>query len=785
MSLRFLLFCALVPAALSGGLDPRIPLADPLTWTSGWGAAPVAGNDNGEFLTGGRRITSDGVLVDQERLLNTNGIPVGWGNAWLVISQDEGSVVISRVPARGPLEPFLTIPSIGALAAAATNDMRAAVLEWRPTQYPRELWVTVLDASGIVQRRLITRADHGAIAAFGDGFLVATAIRTAQSTSVVHVWKLDRDGTPLEVEQVMTTGAYPVMTIASDADRAAVVARRSHPGFTVTVVDADLSFSEPHRVDGDPGSEGFGPTPVATNRGFEVYFQRGLEGRVLELDSKGVVLGESSADPIGYLARSGNRYLVARPWGDIAVAEGTPRNLVSDPHLIRSRRLLVSERVLETSVSGNVSLIVFSSTDGRSRFVRVDETGAILDDPAQPAPSAAVAATPDGFAFVWPANGNILLQRLSRRGGWLDDEPLTLTRDPGALALSVATGESKLLVAWARRGELAWMRVGFDGTPADPEPRSVSIRSLNSYSSVGIGSHGDEWLISAQEYIPCNLSPCFIGEHGVHVLAVERDGTAPGSAAYALASQSAPHAVRVPDGSWVLPVSWDRVELVQFARDGRLLARIPMPELYSVPTDLASTPDGWIAAFERPAVLIRFSSVATLASIQGLEEVRMPSFAAGGWIAFLDRDPSLESATRPWIGRLAGVAGDLSLQVTDVTRSDLPVRYEIVIRNEGTETATGVKLIAGPRLEVAIPRLETATELRTGFQLFTWQLPPLAPGGELRLRALVRNPTGSDVRIMVVSDDTEDIRPEDNFRSVVPAAAAPSRRSRGTRPPAP
>lgn len=756
-------FVLQIPLLLSAALTP-VPLSQPLMVDAASGGVRAAASAHGEFFTNGRRIAADGTLIDGEPLLNTQGIPLQWRDGWRTVRQDAGMIRLTSIPRRSAPEAAASLPSRGSLSDAAANGERIAIVELEDVNGQQRVWITVLDDLRIVQRRVITAADNAVIAAFGEGFLLATSVRSTVEGSLVHGWLLTADGSPREVRDLMTTDPYPTLSIATRGNTA-VIAARTFSRFSVSIVGSDLAGPPAIARTASVNAYGEGVTIALPSGAVQVlYAQSGGQHRVLEITHGGTVVSDTAAEPVRELARSGDRFLVVRPWGDVAIAEGAPQNITTEPIALRNRTFPASERELASAVAGDVTLTVFRSETGVHRAVRVAADGTHLDAQALMAPSMAVDGFDGGFAFAWyDASGQILLRRLSREEGWIDQAPIAVSRE---LTRSVAVGASRssILVAWIRGDGVAWRRYAFDGTPLDAAPRVAAHASGVAPSRVSVAASATSWLISAQETFICNLSPCVMPDQFVETFALTENGTTH-AAPVATRADDSSAPVALTDGTWVLPILRDDVRLLHIASDGTIAAEIAMPSLDGLPVDVATTPAGWKGIFTSPSRIVEFVSVATPTSLTGLPETTDAGFA-GELISLLMPDPDSENAVRPWLTSPAASESDLSIEVVNHTRAGVPAIFEIIIRNDGPADALHVVLTAELPLQIAGPRTFAS----------------IAAGGELRMRAIISNPTPwHEPRITVSSVGTRDVHPSDNTTRVSFATPAPVNRNRGVR----
>lgn len=766
------LIVALTPHLLSAAIVDTRPLSPPLVRTEIVGAQPVAANDSGEYLTAQYRISADGDFIDQDPLAGAQGIPLGWGADWLTVRQVDRQIVIRKVPSRGASEDFLEFPTMGILMGAATIDDRVALLERRHLPQTVEVWVTVADESGIVQRRLLTTAEEAAITGWGGHFFVATAVRSDLDHSLVHSWKLDADGTPLAIDEGTEVELFPEVTISARDDRIIVVARTSAT-LTTIVEDASLAVLNVLHLDRPMNGYGLPALPIPTPDGFEVAY----ESNVLVLNSDGTMLNDGPAEPIATAGWFGERFLVVRPWGDAALAEGSPRNVITPALDLRRARRETETEALRTIVSEGVTLTLITRMASfpfyELHFTRVDQDGRMIDTAPQRVEAGIgvqVVAIPGGFGFVWRTGNGMMYRRLSTRGDWIDPVAKVLQGAWTTTATAAVAGET-LLLAWSSPDELFTTPFTLGGDAMRSTPWITPASGFP--SSLRLSGNGTRFLVLLSHPFQCNIL-CVPEDAPVVTLVFDTSGELIGPAQTVANANTVGAPVPLPDGTWVLPTNAaDGIRIVHIGRDGSLLATATSPLLDQLPLDARATEEGWEAMLADPMRWVRFRGISEPAGILGLAGLEMPRFGSDQWLSYLYTE-TLEGIPGPWTGRVVSTPGDVSIQVTEITRAGTPSRFDITITNNGDSEATGLYLVwESSPLEI-VPLY--GTRLLTEYPLSSMDLPVLTPGSHVTLRGLIKHSGSHASRVMVLSRDLMDVSPADNFAR---AETSPPVRGRG------
>ncbi|MBI2215654.1 MAG: hypothetical protein HYU52_18555, partial [Acidobacteria bacterium] len=594
------------------------------------------------------------------------------------------------------------------------------------------------------------------------------------SASAIELLQLGPDGAPGPRRSfAQGEDVYPRLSLVSDGDVALLTIVDSFES-SARVVDAALTMGPAHQLGGGPGID---VSALAFTRpgGFLVaynldsYAPRVSKHRAAVLDRAGRMLSDAESDPIATGDRAGSRYLVMRPWGDAAIAVGDPRAIVTPAFRVMRREWQYPNNI-ETVVSGDVTLVVPDSYP-ESGFVRVDGNGSPIDTEPRALPSRSIAATPDGFAFFSIAEGAIRMQRLSRRGDWIDPASIELAVDPRARAVSAHCSEREMLVAWITDSDVAWSRFALDGTPLQALPSKLTPPWFTPEYIVGVAGNDDRRLLVLQETWECSLSPCVVPPLVVHTLAIDEEGAALGAMQTFDSSASYAKALGLADGTWVLPAPHEQFDVLHLSGDGALIARTPVPEIGYL-ADLSATASGWRAIcddYVGPARMVEIDGADRVAGTIGLSGVVQPRFAANGRIAYLADSPELEGFLTPWTARLEehGTA-DLSIRLRLLATSGAERLLEVAIRNAGPQAATSVGIFTN-----GATRFPDAEPGR-------FDVGSLLPG-ETRVLTAV-SPYGQTwERLRVQSDDTLDYDPANDVASPMDAPIAQPARQRPVR----
>ncbi len=753
------LFVLLFSVPVHGALTDRTPLAESRSTLPDAGPGRVVASDTGLFLVHGQRISSDGVRIDQEPVPGTEGYAVAWPGGWLIL-RASGALFLGP---EGPPEPQPQFAFSGRILGAASNTGRLAILELAEGAQPSWVYLSVFDESGLVQRRPLAALDGGAIAAFGDGFLAITHVRTSEEASVLHAWRIDADGTPTAFEDLGVVGRWlQSIEIAAAGDRALVVTHH-YREISSRVIDGALQSSVPHLISGEFFNSAF---PLALEEGFLLSYQPGAGGhspdaRAVLFDTEGNVEDEVAADPIVGGDRIGQRYLVVRPWGHAGLAEGDPRRIIAALPL--KQRLYQPAGIRETAVSGEITLVGIGHFSTESDWIRFDADGRPIDsEPLRLTPRVAI-ALPEGFAFLTIQGGGITIRRLSREGGWIDPEPVLLASIPGLRTFAAHANDRDLMVAWTTEQELVWSTFAHDGTALQAEPFRLERRQ-NVFTSIHLAGNRLERLLLVRHLPQCNiLCPPVAGQFGAMALTADAE---PVGELYTLdVSTMGVKAVHLPDGTWVVPSGTNDDQLLHLAADASLLEEARNPMLRDI-RDVEPTPAGWRATAGGPSRMVEINGFNSPVRVTGLGDVSTPHFGFGRWLAFAAESPGPEDTTIPWNGRLSTTEGDLSIEVRETRRDSSGLHLLVAVRNEGTRVATNVRITSTSHT-VSFPSAPRTVR----------EIPVIAPGEIVYLAALERGQIPAPL-FFALSDDIEDINPSDNVASVSPPEP-PQLRRRG------
>lgn len=764
LSMRYplvLILGFLLTHSLHAGLIERHPLTNPASALTPARPDRVVADGNGMYLVQGQRISRDGINLNGEQIPGAEGYAVAWNDGWLLIDSSNGQLKIRHLHENGQLDPFSEIPAQGAFAGAASNNGHVVILESVDSTFPRTFWTTTLDSKGIVvQRRELARLGGAVIISFREGFAIASFVyEEPYPSAALHAWRLSEDGTPLEMQTIEHTRQPARLSAVSRSDEFVVVTEDTN-SVTVRVVDSSLHARAPIQIPKNDrtfiSARSVLPFPdVSARDAFLISYTLyplggGDQDRAAVFGSDGTLVSDAAADPIASGDLFGGRYLVVRPWGDAALADGDPQHVVSGTIKLRLR-VYSAVNVRDTVVSGEVTLVLMGSSD-QSQFIRLNAAGVAIDlGPTKAEPGLAV-PTPRGFAFVSLAADEIRIRELSRAGGWIDDGPRLLTRAPGAVSIAARYNSDDLLVAWQAGNELLWATFALDGIPLQQAPFRVSIPAGLSLRLGVSGTGRDRLLVAQQNYVCQTL--CIFPEIRAYVLAIGPEGLPLGTLQTFPSFRSSAVAAGLFDGTWALPLNNGGGEVFHLARDGSLLDRSQQPLLQNAILDLTPTAFGWKALVAGPERLVEFAGASSPIGLTGLSDSLTPRFGAGDLIVFQHPSPLLAKLDVPWVGRLFTIDGDLSLRVFRLSKIGYAQPYQIAVTNIGKTEVTNAYV--------------AAEGTASPFGLPVRRLPPLLPGKKVLLFVDAGSIEG---RLLALSDDITDRTPADNvvaFNDAVP-----------------
>lgn len=750
---RLLLALLFLTSSIGAAIVERVPVTAPVSSLVEVGASRVVASDAGAFLVNGQRISSDGVALDAEPVRGAEGYATSWSDGWLIINSHPRQRYVRHLGLTGEPELVLQIPTADYFQDAASVSGRLAMLEIQRVDVEDYLRVTITDGREVIRRATLGRAEKAKIARFDGGFLVVSWARHADGRRTLSAWKLDADGILLDVRVLEESSAYPYdqVFIAVNGEKALILTHDWNEA-RCRIIDRQLSATVLLSIDQSGSVDTNWSIPLPTDEGFFVPYTRydypEKASRAMLVGLDGTVSGDSVADPVAEGDRIGNRYLVVRPWGHAAIAEGDPWRIVSTPFTLR-RRVYESWTNVETFVSGDVTLVAF----GGNRFVRVEANGTAIDSAPQSIPhgyASEIAALPDGFAFAWREGGAVRWQRLSRRGGWLDSESRTLMPAEGALGIALHANERNVLLAWTTDSETRWSRFAFDGTPVqdgfDRVPHAPRDEYWGDPSAISIAGRGDDRIVLVQGTFSCNIT-CVPPPLKLEAFTVDGDGRQLGPLTL-VDSYDSSGAAGLADGTWVLQVyatSSNRLEVLHLARNGSPLGQTYMSAISGSIADLVPTATGWKAIVTLPWRLVEVAGATEAKRVTGLAGLSSPRFAFGGRLAFLDQSPELESVAVPWTGRVSATDGDLAIRLTDLGSDGRGQHLAVMVHNEAQTDATGV-YVASP----------------SGYSLGMsdpYHLGTVRSGEVVRFNAIVSPYAGP---FMVLSSDVSDTDPADN-----------------------
>lgn len=773
--LALLLFASQASASLVERRATSFPQSNVVTA----GPGRVTGGGTGKFLVYGQRISGDGTRLDSEPVIGAEGFAVGWPDGWLTIDQRAEAIEINHLgDAGGPVRK-ISIASRRQFLDAASNGGQLAILEYGCDQFACTLWITVTDGKSLLRREPVAPAMTtltAKIAPFLDGFLVAACVRPDASAgaSSIELLRLGPDGAPGPHRSFgLGEQIYPSLSLAPDGDVALLTIVDSFHS-SASVVNSALATSPAYSLGGGPGID-VSALAFTTPGGFLVaynldsYAPRVSKHRAAILDRAGNVLGDVESEPIASGDRAGSRYLVMRPWGDAAIAEGDPRAIVT-PAFPILRREWKHPNSIETVVSGDVTLVVPDSYP-ESGFVRVNRDGSPIDAEPRALPSRSIVATPDGFAFISIEEGAIRMRRLSRRGDWIDPASIELAVEPRALAVSAHCGERDMLVAWTTDSDIIWSRFALDGAPLQAIPSRLTPTWFGPEYLIGVAGANGRRLLVLQESWQCSISPCVVPLLVAHTLAIDEEGAALGTLQTFDSSATSPKALGLADGTWILPAPHDRLNVLHLAADGALLASTTIPELEYL-ADITTTPSGWRAIcddYVGRARMVEIDGADHVAGTIGLSDVLQPRFAASGRIAYIAESPELEGFMTTWTARFEerGIA-DLSIRLRLLATNGPERILEVAIRNAGPQASSSSRIYTNGATRFLS---EESGRFEVG---------PLLPG-ETRF-VTATSPYGQTwERLRVQSDDTLDPDFSNDVASPMDASVAQPGRHRPIR----
>jgi hypothetical protein len=721
----------------------------------------------------GQRVSSAGINLDREQIPGTEGLVVGWPDGWMIASFFDDRIRFRHLSTAGVLTERADAEVYGNILAAASSQGRMAVVELGQSPWPPPLFVTVFDGQRIVQRRKLAEVEGAAIAPFLDGFIVATHVRSSQHEWTVHVWRLDREGTPVAFADAARVNFQPELILETNGDRALLVVDSFMKPF-VRVIDPSLAMTAPVEI-AAPSATISSIEPIAVGDGFAVSYGidtgAGTVGsRLLRLRRDGTVISDRIADPIFSADRLGDRYFVLRPWGDGALATPDPE-IIAGPVTRFKRRVFANYNSIGTVVSGDITLAWFGSF-GLRRIVLLDAAANVVAvvEPTSAILGVRIIPIPQGFAFVWTEANEIRMQRIDRQGRWIETNPRTLAAVNDARAFAAHGNGSDLMVAWISPGQLNWQRFTFEGVSIDA-PRSVSSVAHETGALMGISGGPQGRLLLVQQTFQCNIT-CVVPDLYLEALAVHENGVARGPLRPYLSGSSLAEGVGLADGTWLVPVELQAVRLLHLNRDASLMGDEREP-LLDYLRQLDAGPVAWRAVADYPQRLVTFNGT-NARSVTGLSGVEIPRVGYGNLVVF--GDPAPEKGVGvivPSVGRLVTTPGDLAIEATELNGDPVYRRFDVTVRNLGTSPATSVSVFGSDKYwRDILFNLTGDGEAHLG---------TLAAGAAVRFRAQVVRSGQIGRRIWVLSDDIEDLSPRNNSWEIPPAAPFEPKRGRTVR----
>lgn len=775
--LNFAVPFALGTAVSVAGVVDRREVVPPLTRPTIVGVHEiVASPDANAFLAAGRRIDISGQLLDSEPVIAVSTRAVAWAGGWLLFENKGERVVVSKLTRSGPPSYLHTVVPHGGMVDVASNGDRA-VLILKTFRNPYSHSVVTIDAERTLFQQNLGNFEHTEITSVSGGFIIATTQRGESNLRKIHIWSLSHEGVPEKIRLLAESPSIAV-NLWSAGDRALVLYRAMQTT-TLVLVDLQLAGSPVIHL-GKAGTDVTVRHVVTIGEKLLLAFSTRtypapIEERILTIDPpSGRVDADTKGEPLQASDRIGDVWLIARPWGDLAIASSDPRRVTGSAFQLQERSSGFG--ALGDSVTSNgVALLRFTQSDGRrfiNTFARIDFDGSSVDREPQDLPSFQTAITeiPEGFLFVWFSNGKLYQRRLSPRAGWLDVEPRVLFAAARLEHLdALHLGKGRVLILWTVDASISWVvSTTSEVNLLRVEVRTMSFPEANSFAHVGLSRGDGTNLILLQEGFQCQIL-CAYPDFSLRGVAVDDSGNPLGPKVALPSASSLAEGVWIESaGAWVIPVLSQRGggEILQLSRDGALRSttREPLLESYrgSSFTDLRATSRGWEILVEEPSRRISFHESPTARSMTGLGDVRTPKFAEGDRLFFM------LNSNAPFTGVSRTVEGDVSVRANSYQNSNQLV---LTVANEGRSAANPY---------IATDPYTLVTPYETIHNGSAIQLPAIAPGEPLTFFAKAN----VNIRLrplLVLSEDIEDIDPRDNLTWLVDTAEI-DRRSRTGRP---
>jgi hypothetical protein len=299
--------------------------------------------------------------------------------------------------------------------------------------------------------------------------------------------------------------------------------------------------------------------------------------------------------------------------------------------------------------------------------------------------------------------------------------------------------------------------------PLGLEIRAAHPPMMGMPRQIEVVGNGVDRLVIVQTSIGCRTL-CF-GNDQLAIFTVGSSGERSSEPRVFDATGSAPRAVGLPDGRWIVIGE----EILELAHDATLLRRSSNPLMAGAVYDMEPTPLGWRAVVGEPMRLVDVIGADTVVSVVGLRDLSEPHLGAGNVLVFLVPVGPLVPARGAWSGVLSARPGDLQMSVREISSGPRALRFELTVRNAGPTIVTGA-YVAGftyDGLDVTLPGRR--------------DLPDLPPGGEIKFIALASQTENLTTRLFVLSDDIIDMSPSDNVVMIQGSAGSPVRR-RGVTP---
>jgi len=762
----------------SAGVSDRHEVVPALTRLATAGVLEIVASPSANaFLAAGHRIDISGQPLDTEPVVPASARAVAWEGGWLLFEKKGERVVVSKLNRSGPPSYLHTVVPHGGVIDAATNG-ELVVLILRTSMSGSSHSVVTIDAERTRFQQSLGNFEHAEITSAGGGFIIATTQRSESSLRKIHVWSLSHEGVPEKIKLLAEAQTIEV-NLWSAGDRALVVFRDIQKT-TLTLVDRQLAESPIAHLGNSPGTDVTVRHAVTTEEKLLIaYSTRAypspIEERTLTIDpASGRIDADAKGEPLQASDRIGDVWLIARPWGDLAIASGDPRRITGSAFQLKQR--FTGFGALRDSVRSNgVTLIRFTQNDGRtfmSSFARIDPDGSSIDREPLPLPSlqTAITGVPEGFLFVWFSNGKIYQRRLSPRAGWLDVEPRILLAAERLERLdALYLGKERVLVLWTVDLSISWRVSSTSDVSLLPgELRTMSFPEASSFALAGLSRGEGTNLILLQEGFQCQIL-CSYPDFSLRGIAVDDSGT-PLGPPFALPSFSSfAEGVWIASArEWVIPVLSQRGggEIIQLSRDGALRATTREPLLESPRgssfTDLRATSGGWEILVGEASRRISFHGSTTARSITGLGDVRTPKFGEGDRLFFM------VNSNAPFTGVSRTVEGDLSVRANSYPNSK---QIALTVANEGRSAANSY---------MATDRYTLVTPYQSIDNDSAIQLPAIAAGRSLTFLATTNVAFLQFPPLLILSEDIEDIDPRDNLTSLV-GVVDTARRSRAGR----